>query len=123
MGGMCSLTEQCVSYMSHFASKPKLCDVFAGSFVVNLGDMTARWTNDLYKSTQHRVFNSSCSKPRYSVPFFCNCDFDAEVAPADIAGGAIQYPPVQAGKYIMQKLGIMWDQEPEIVKDAAAETA
>jgi isopenicillin N synthase-like dioxygenase len=83
--------------------------------VVNLGDMTARWTNDLYKSTEHRVFNNSGSRPRYSVPFFCNCDFDAEVAPADIAAAdaGVKYAPIKAGQYIMQKLGLMWDQEPE----------
>lgn len=85
-----------------------------GTFVVNLGDMTARWTNDLYKSTEHRVFNSSSSKPRYSVPFFCNCDFDATVEPAAVAGAesvAAKYGPVTAGHYIMQKLGLMWDQK------------
>lgn len=86
--------------------------------------MTARWTNDLYKSTEHRVFNNSGSKPRYSVPFFCNCDFDAEVAPADIAhgaaGAAVQYAPIKAGHYIMQKLGLMWEQGPEVCPKAAA---
>jgi isopenicillin N synthase-like dioxygenase len=87
--------------------------------------MTARWTNDLYKSTEHRVFNNSGSKPRYSVPFFCNCDFDAEVAPADIAHGAaaaaaVKYAPIKAGHYIMQKLGLMWDQGPEVCPKAAA---
>jgi isopenicillin N synthase-like dioxygenase len=79
--------------------------------------MTACWTNDLYKSTEHRVFNNSGSRPRYSVPFFCNCDFDAEVAPADIAAAdahaGVKYAPIKAGQYIMQKLGLMWDQEPE----------
>lgn len=34
-----------------------------------VGDLLERWTNGLYKSTRHRVVNTS-GKERYSIAFF-----------------------------------------------------
>lgn len=50
-----------------------------GAYIVNLGDMIARWTNDEYQSTRHRVVNAT-GKERYSVPFFYSGNPDYEVS-------------------------------------------
>ncbi|MGB0943012.1 MAG: isopenicillin N synthase family dioxygenase [Marinomonas sp.] len=49
------------------------------TFIVNIGDLVQTFTNDKYISTLHRVINTS-GKERYSIPFFIDLDFDAEVS-------------------------------------------
>ncbi|MGB1109594.1 MAG: isopenicillin N synthase family dioxygenase [Gammaproteobacteria bacterium] len=51
-----------------------------GTFVVNIGDLVETLTNGRYVSTFHRVINVS-GQERYSLPFFIDMDFDAQVEP------------------------------------------
>jgi isopenicillin N synthase-like dioxygenase len=52
-----------------------------GTFIVNLGDLMARWTNGLYNSTMHRVKNNRGERDRYSVPFFYSPRADVVIEP------------------------------------------
>ncbi len=54
-----------------------------GTFVVNLGDLMALWTNDRWRSTLHRVVNpprdAKGSTRRQSIAFFHQPNWDAEI--------------------------------------------
>ncbi len=75
-----------------------------GAYVVNIGDLIARWTNTRYRSTEHRVINAS-GRERYSVPFFFtgNPDYLVECLPNCLApGDAPRFPPVTVEQHIAE---------------------
>jgi isopenicillin N synthase-like dioxygenase len=78
--------------------------VLPGTLIVNLGDMVARWTNDLYASTAHRVLNRS-SRNRYSAAFFFDPAFDTRVECLPTCRSAERpprYPPITSGEHLAE---------------------
>jgi isopenicillin N synthase-like dioxygenase len=80
------------------------------AFIINIGDLMARWTNDHWVSTLHRVVNPppdpSGSTRRQSFAFFHQPNWDAEISciPTCLAAGeSAKYPPVKSGEYLMGK--------------------
>ncbi|MEO1065130.1 MAG: 2-oxoglutarate and iron-dependent oxygenase domain-containing protein [Actinomycetota bacterium] len=86
-----------------------------GSFVVNLGDLMARWTNDRWVSTLHRVIvpdGEHATTDRVSVPYFFQPAFGAviETIPTTVdADHPLRYEPVVAGEWITAKSMAMLD--------------
>jgi isopenicillin N synthase-like dioxygenase len=80
-------------------------------FVINLGDLMRRWTNDKWSSTLHRVINPPADQVaawgrRLGVAFFHNLNKDAqvEVIPSCVAKGeSALYDPIVAGEFLMLK--------------------
>ncbi len=74
-----------------------------GTFVVNIGDLLARWSNDRFRSTPHRVVNAS-GRTRLSTALFIDPDRDTVIAPVTRPGEAPRYAPVTCGDYLKSRL-------------------
>jgi isopenicillin N synthase-like dioxygenase len=81
-----------------------------GAFVINIGDLMARWTNDRWQSTLHRVVDpadpAASRARRQSMPYFQNANWSAEISclPTCLAPGEEpHYKTVLAGPHLMGK--------------------
>lgn len=81
------------------------------SFVINIGDLTAQWTNDRWISNPHRVVNPpweiARDSDRMSMPFFLNANYDAIIEPIETCCGPNnppKYAPTTAGEYVRRKV-------------------
>ncbi|KAK0649030.1 hypothetical protein B0T16DRAFT_409312 [Cercophora newfieldiana] len=79
----------------------------SGALVVNLGDLMARWTNDKYSSTLHRVVSPTGDKDRYSVVFFLmgEPDYEIECLPSCLGDGEEpKYKAITVGEHLMNRV-------------------
>ncbi|RPD62426.1 thymine dioxygenase [Lentinus tigrinus ALCF2SS1-7] len=85
-----------------------------GALIVNAADLMMRWSNDVIRSTVHRVRAPLNAKTvngmvpeRYSIPYFCSPERTAvvECLPGTYtADKPPKYEPISALEYIMRRL-------------------
>lgn len=82
-----------------------------GSFVINIGDLMAVWTNDRWVSNLHRVavppITPGRSSRRQSIAYFVHANFDAliECIPGCAsASNPARHAPVLAGEHRLMKV-------------------
>lgn len=81
-----------------------------GTILVNIGDLMQRWTNDVFRSTLHRVVIPQEEKQgqhRYSMAYFCHPNPDIAIACLPTCQSSQQppqYPPILAGDYLLSRL-------------------
>ena len=77
-----------------------------GAYVINIGDLMQRWTNDRYLSTMHRVMSPVSTRPRYSVAFFNDGALDTtiEAIPTCVpAGEKPKYGPLKVEDHLVRR--------------------
>jgi isopenicillin N synthase-like dioxygenase len=81
-----------------------------GALLVNLGDLMARWTNERWRSTLHRVepvlAKGDRPRRRRSIPFFHEGNYDAyvECLPTCTSpDNPPRYPPITGGQHVFEK--------------------
>lgn len=85
--------------------------VISDAFIVNVGDLLARWTNDRWISTLHRVSSAAgrageTTRRRQSIAYFMNPNYDAKISAIATCLGeneAAKYSPVLAGEHLIRQ--------------------
>lgn len=89
-----------------------------GTIVVNAGDLLARWSNDVLRSTLHRVVAPPAEKisdteamtpARQSIAFFCNPNGGAHISCLPNCGDKPKYEPVTTEQYIVGRLSATYN--------------
>jgi isopenicillin N synthase-like dioxygenase len=83
--------------------------IIPGTFIINIGDLMAQWTNDRWISNMHRVVNpprdQATGSRRQSLIFFHQPNYDARIeCLAGCVGDGAKYPPTTSGGHLKMKL-------------------
>jgi len=77
--------------------------IIEDTFIINIGDMMQRWTNDKWMSTLHRVINTDNNKRRrQSFAYFFNPNSDS-IIESIIDNENPKYEPIKSKDFLMKK--------------------
>ncbi|WP_317930079.1 isopenicillin N synthase family dioxygenase [Halioxenophilus sp. WMMB6] len=80
---------------------------YTDRIIINTGDLMYRWTNDLFRSTPHRVRPQTEGRERFSIAMFIDPDEQAMIetlASCITPDRPNRYQPIRAGEHILQKI-------------------
>ncbi len=69
------------------------------TFVVNIGDLLHRWSNNRFISNPHRVINASGTE-RFSIPVFIDPNWDMVIDPVPEPGTKVRHSSIGCAEYI-----------------------
>ena len=108
-----TITHNHTTEVKNFADEFVPAPPIPGTIVINAGDLLARWSNDSINSTQHQVVsppmdpNGDIYPARYSIPFFCNPNFDALIECLEVCKSdenPAKYGPILSGDHLVERL-------------------
>jgi isopenicillin N synthase-like dioxygenase len=92
-----------------------------GTFVINIGDLMMRWTNDKWVSNTHRVVNppfiNGHSARRLSIVSFCSVNADTLIESLPNCSGPgnpARYAPIRAGEYQAARAATRYGLKPPV---------
>jgi isopenicillin N synthase-like dioxygenase len=80
------------------------------AILINTGDLLQRWSNDVFRSTKHRVAlpqGENIGRDRYSIAFFCQPDAKTKIAclpSCQSSDNPPRYPLVTSDDYLLSRL-------------------
>ena len=96
-----------------------------GTFVINIGDMMMRWTNDKWTSNWHQVVNPPIvhgrSDRRLSLVYFCGTNYDTIVECLPNCSGPdnpARYEPIVSGQFVAERFNRRYGIEPPAAQKA-----
>ena len=82
--------------------------IIPNSFIINIGDLMQRWTNDQWRSSYHRVTNpprgTDLETRRQSLIFFFHPNYDVVIEPLPGITDDRKYPSVTARQHLIEKI-------------------